>query len=241
MRLPFICNSCMFGQEKLETPPYPSYVELRNDGRYEFICSQGHKTITILQQQKFEVLYEIGAYALIDGYYRESIASFTSALERFYEFFLLVKSLQNKIDTHIFNSAWKLISSQSERQLGAFIFSYTEQFSKQPTLLSQNNIAFRNSVIHKGTIPTKNEALDYGQAILNVVTPLLRETLAAFPDGVQQSIFKHLQECRGEEGGFPISTMSMPTILSIDQTGSALEIKNLETELDNLKWWRQRW
>ncbi|MEK0360927.1 hypothetical protein [Pseudomonas sp. CBC3] len=231
----------MFGQEKLETPPYPSYVELRNDGRYEFICSQGHKTITILQQQKFEVLYEIGAYALIDGYYRESIASFTSALERFYEFFLLVKSLQNKVDTHIFNSAWKLISSQSERQLGAFIFSYTEHFSKQPTLLSQNNIAFRNSVIHKGTIPTKNEALDYGQEILNVVTPLLRETLAAFPDGVQQSIFKHLQECRGEEEGLPISTMSMPTILSIDQTGSALEIKNLETELDNLKWWRQRW
>jgi len=231
----------MFGQEKLDTPPYPSYVELRNDGRYEFVCSQGHKTIAILQQQKFEVLYEIGAYALIDGYYRESIASFTSALERFYEFFLLVKSLQNKIDAHIFDSAWKLISSQSERQLGAFIFSYTEQFSKQPILLSQNKITFRNSVIHKGTIPTKNEALDYGQAILNVVTPLLRETLAAFPDGVQQSVFKHLQECRGKEEGLPISTISMPTILSINQAGSALEVKNLETELDNLKWWRQRW
>jgi len=228
----------LFGQGEVASPPYPSYVELRDDGRYEFLCPQGHKTITVLQQQKFEILFEIGAYALIDGYYRESVASFTASLERFYEFFLLAKAFQNKMGDKVFDSSWKLISAQSERQLGAFIFSYTEQFLKPPELLNQNKVRFRNSVIHKGTIPSREEALDYGQAVLNTINPLMVETLSAFPDGVQQTIFKHILE-RRESGDTSVRTMSMATILSINDSQG--REKNLEAELENLRWWRQRW
>ncbi len=63
-------------------------IEFRDDGRYEVTCPKGHKSVTILQQQKFEVLFDIGAYAIVDGYYREAVSSFTSSLERFYEFFV---------------------------------------------------------------------------------------------------------------------------------------------------------
>ena len=32
----------------------------------------GMRQSTVLQQQKFEVLFEIGAHAILDGYYREA-------------------------------------------------------------------------------------------------------------------------------------------------------------------------
>jgi hypothetical protein len=34
------------------------------------------------------VLFDIGANAVVDGYYREAITSFSASLERFYEYFL---------------------------------------------------------------------------------------------------------------------------------------------------------
>ena len=42
---------------------------------------------------KFELLFELGINALIDGYPREAVSSFASALERFYEFFCQVAAL----------------------------------------------------------------------------------------------------------------------------------------------------
>ena len=55
-----------------------SKLEFRDDGRYEITCPKGHSSFTIPQQQKFELLFDIGAYAITDGYYREAISSFTS-------------------------------------------------------------------------------------------------------------------------------------------------------------------
>lgn len=49
-------------------------------------CSHGHKTTTIVQNPKYEILFDIGANAIVDGYYREAVSSFTSSLERFYEY-----------------------------------------------------------------------------------------------------------------------------------------------------------
>jgi hypothetical protein len=58
-----------------------STVEFTDDGLYEATCPKGHKSITILQQRKFEILFDIGIYAINDGYYREAISSFTASLE----------------------------------------------------------------------------------------------------------------------------------------------------------------
>ena len=44
-------------------------------------CSRSHETTAILQEQKFEILFDIGAHAILDGYYREAVSSFTSSLE----------------------------------------------------------------------------------------------------------------------------------------------------------------
>jgi hypothetical protein len=104
-------------------------VEWQDDGRYEVTCPKGHTSITILQEQKFELLFDIGAYALIDGYYREAVSSFTSSLERFYEFFVASVLFENGIGEDVLTSTWKQVVNQSERQLGAFMFLYVREFT----------------------------------------------------------------------------------------------------------------
>ncbi|WP_134143764.1 hypothetical protein [Paraburkholderia sp. BL6665CI2N2] len=59
-----------------------------DDGRYVSECPRGQHALVDLRQQKYEALFQIGAYATEDGYYRELASSSTASLERFYEFFV---------------------------------------------------------------------------------------------------------------------------------------------------------
>lgn len=40
-------------------------LEFHDDGHYEVCCSRGHTSVTILQQQKFEILFDIGLMQLL--------------------------------------------------------------------------------------------------------------------------------------------------------------------------------
>ncbi len=235
MKLPITCAQCM-RDDVLSAWPIAT-VEFRDDGRYEVICPKGHKSVTILQQQKFEVLFEIGAYAIGDGYYREAVSSFTSSLERFYEFFIQAVLIEKKITRDDFKQSWKLVSNQSERQLGAFIFLYLVEFDEPPKLLSNTkNVKFRNDVIHKGKIPTRREALDYGQAVLDIIYPILQEVKSKYPKGVQETVFHHLKECRkSEDDKHPMSTLSIQTIINLTSIILKYDERTLEDAVSNLK------
>jgi len=214
MKLPMLCTKCAHEQTK-EWKGF-SFVEIRDDGRYEFTCENGHKTITILQQQKFEILFDLGAYAILDGYYREAVSSFTSSLERFYEFYIKVIATKNGIDESTFLSSWKHVSKQSERQLGAFILLYMVAHGSTPPLLSNSNVEFRNDVIHRGKLPSKTEALSYGNDVLNVIRPILRILRKNYKESAMKVVAQYLSECRSKyENDQSVSTMGVKTILSL--------------------------
>ena len=105
-------------------------LEWQDDGRYQTTCPKGHTSITILQEQKFELLFDIGAYAIVDGYYREAVSSFTSSLERFYEFVIKSILLDAQMSENLIKETWNSVSSQSERQFGAFLFLYLNNFNR---------------------------------------------------------------------------------------------------------------
>ncbi len=240
MRLAMCCHQCAFGGEVSPGALYPVFIEVRDDGRYEFTCQKGHASVVVLQQQKFEVLFQIGAYAILDGYYREAVASFTSSMERFYEFFIKAKLLQDERPENVIDAGWKLVSSQSERQLGAFIFLYLQTFGHEPTLLSTSKVSFRNDVIHKGKIPSRAEALAYGQAVLEVVRPIIDEMKNKFPEGLQTATFAHLMKTIPKPEAGQVSTMSVPTIVSLTVPPNG-QHRSLEEELKELDWWRAKW
>ncbi|WP_157371841.1 hypothetical protein [Vibrio sp. MEBiC08052] len=40
-------------------------------------------------------------------------------------------------------------------------------------MLTEDQVAFRNNVIHKGKIPSKDEAIKYGQNVMDIIRPML--------------------------------------------------------------------
>jgi hypothetical protein len=232
MKLPITCFQCS------KENPGDSYffgpVEFRDNGRYEIICPNGHSTITLLQQQKFELLFDIGAYAIVDGYYREAVSSFTSSLERFYEFFIKVVCIAKDIEWGIISEAWKEVSNQSERQLGAFIFMYLQEFGKKPHMLSNNKVKFRNEVVHKGNIPNREQAHQYGQAVLDVVRPILSILKEDYGEAVRTATHHHLSNIRTQsDDGIIVSTTCLPTIISL----TCDDQRTLEEGISQLRYW----
>ncbi|WP_435627041.1 hypothetical protein [Candidatus Ferrigenium straubiae] len=196
--------------------------------------------MTILQQQKFEVLFEIGAYAILDSYYREAVSSFSTSLERFYEFAVRVfLESASKSDT-LFQNCWKKVASQSERQLGAFIFLWSHHFNEPPELLSNSQISFRNDVVHKGKIPTRDEATKYGDSVLNILRPKLSALQRRFPEEVQRVTLYHLRDCRSEsDHGRTVSTMGISTIVNLASGDITHQKKVLNEYLVHLTKWKQ--
>ena len=236
MKLPVTCAKCM--QEDIANAMITATVEFRDDGRYEINCPKGHSSITLLQQQKFEILFDIGAYAILDGYYREAVSSFTSSLERFYEFFIKVVCLSKEIDWDKTQEAWKEVSNQSERQLGAFIFLHLQETGNKPSLLSNSKVKFRNEVIHKGKIPNKEQALEYGQAVLDVIKPLLNLLKTDYSEAVGNATFRHLSNTRNSsDDGMPVATMCISTIISLSNGEPSHDQRDLEEALNQLRRW----
>ena len=142
-------------------------LEVGNENLHQVICKKGHKWSLVITQQKHEVLFEVAVHAIIDGYYREAISSFSASLERYYEFF--IKVISAALPSDVFEKAWKQVSSQSERQLGAYIFTYISFYHSLPDTLPQSLTMLRNKVIHNGFVPSRVCAVNFGEAVAKII------------------------------------------------------------------------
>ncbi|STY63173.1 hypothetical protein M3704_04920 [Mannheimia haemolytica] len=230
---PLTCMKCI-QENGMQDLSFFHYAEINNDFRYTFTCPRGHKNTFIDPSHRYETLFQIGATAIIDGYYREAISSFTASLERFYEFFINIKLMKDGINQEVIESIWDKVKSQSERQLGAFIFLYTQHFKEKPNLISNRLIELRNNVTHKGKIPTKNEAIEYGQAILDLITIYLKHILPSFEIQIRKLTFNQLKERNIEN--VHTATIGPNTILSRINSQDNL---SLEKELISLQKWEE--
>jgi len=61
------------GRKAYAEPNEVMYSELQDSGIAIDTCSMGHQFAVVHQGQKFELLFESGALALIDGYPREAV------------------------------------------------------------------------------------------------------------------------------------------------------------------------
>ena len=205
-----------------------SRLEFRNDDRYDTACPEGHRSSTLLQQQRFELLFDIGAYAVLDGYYREAVSSFSGSLERFYEFALRVLLFHTSNSDKLFKKTWKLVASQSERQLGAFVFAWATKFNEAPEAFPGRLTSFRNDVVHKGKIPSRAEAVEFGDAVLAYMRPMLTLILESFPEETIRVTHYHLQDRGQTAPDGPRSTMCIDTIISISSADSATRSEPLQ-------------
>lgn len=210
---------------------------MNDEGVYKVTCDKGHKSIVFTQQPKFQYLFDLGAMALLDGYPREAVSSFVAALERFYEFFIEVILTNKNIDEEQFKKAWKLVSNQSERQLGGFYFLYLSEFGKAPMPFDTNQIAFRNSVIHKGYIPKYDEVTKYASYVLQYIYEIggnirnkynkdFTKILLKQQNHIDKTIYKEYRN---------IIAMYIPSIIEITVTDNSFGQKTFDKGLKYLK------
>ncbi len=153
-------------------------VEIQDNGLYRVECSKSHQSLVFVPTPKYEVLFHLGALALLDGHTREAISSIAVALERFYEFYIKVMGAKHNISAQEFDGCWKLIAKQSERQLGAFLFLYLFETRRAAQFINNKFTEFRNDVIHKGKICSYDEAVEYGGYVMNIVNSVTAELRA---------------------------------------------------------------
>lgn len=248
MKLRLPCMQCFqeLGKQTDEMLP----VELRDDGLYSATCERGHTTVTAIQEQKYEVLFDLAAMALLDGYPREAIVSMAAALERFYEFYVRVLAIKYQVDPNAFASTWKQVDNQSERQFGAYLFvslidspstvpKYIED--EQPSLPGTSKgqtktwRAFRNAVVHKGYMPSTAECLAYGDLVYRHISELTLGLKRSCAEPLKRATFAHLS--RVHDAGKHVSTMSIPTILSFVREERPASFAEALKELEKYRVW----
>jgi hypothetical protein len=228
-------------------------VELRDDGLYTATCPRGHVTVTAIQEQKFEVLFDLGVTALLDGYSREAVSSIAASLERFFEYYVMVVSLKHGIAYDEFRKAWDPISRLSEHQLGAFLFLYVLENKRalEPLLLDAKPhfdgrskgdtptwSAFRNDAIHKGYIPPALEVIEYGNLVYQFIYRRIGELKASAAEFMSKATFHHVARGHGTGGGQPVSTMSVPTLISLARAqGPAPHLRDALPGLEKYRRW----
>ncbi len=233
MRIQLFCSTCMVAGVDLiiarragavvppeSIPDDLVDVILNEQGVYRDKCAQGHDLVIVVFNPKHELLFDLGALALLDGYHREAVVNFAAALERFYEFHIRVLMVTKLgADPARVAAAWKDVSKQSERQLGAFVFTaltaYGEPVDVKPVMKHQE---FRNKVVHNGAFATYEEALEYGDAVRAFVCERLKalHEAGANPFGYQQDVVIQ-PRCREVKG----TSHQLATMINLAHLGNA--------------------
>lgn len=125
-------------------------------------CPSGHKSVSGLMQNLFDVLYTSAVQSFLLGSFSESVMSFAASLERTYEMFIKVTMLKEGVSLEAIDKFWKEIKNLYERQYGAFCLQYVE-VTGEAWLLNSNQVSFRNNVVHKGYIATSIEVTGYAE------------------------------------------------------------------------------
>ncbi|EJL21219.1 hypothetical protein PMI01_05277 [Caulobacter sp. AP07] len=217
-----------------------TYAALRDDALYTFRCSRGHEHHIVLLQMRFEVLAEVAVQAILDGYYRDAVSSFTASLERFYEFFVQAAIITKHVPKDTFDATWKLVRKQSERQLGMYLALYLLEVGTLPPTLTNDQTKFRNSVVHDGHIPSEEEAILFGQSVIEIVHTVLIEMNRRYRDAVQILKSHHTAEASRPGVGFMSHAMVYELAPSEDQPPKILkdelQRRRQSPILDRFKW-----
>jgi hypothetical protein len=261
MKLIFECIHCSEEQRKLvmqSTQPIKVSIDsiiesqilvsITENNIYHFRCKKGHDNISYLNNPKFEILYESGINAMLDGYFAESVLTMTAALERAREFFIEIISYKNNMEIQLYKTVFKLIADHSERQIGAFFFLYANTLQKKPPVVDDKKISFRNKVIHKGMIPNAEETEGYAIYIYDAIKQIFcdalefvgREIFNKYLDAKYQDSVIKLTELHKKYPTYQ-SFMSMPTMLChmFADIESYRKI-DYQSALNNSKYWKEK-
>jgi len=192
MQVQSICSECITGERK---ELVWLWGEFRDEGFIDVECPNGHRNRMAFQDHRYEFLFDLALVALLDGHQREAFATFMTVMERFIEFYLRVVAHERKVPTEAIDKVLRSDVSRSERETGAFAFTYlvengrrSERHAKYAAKWSE----LRNGVVHRGTIPTREDAVAFGTDTFDLIVELAKEMHAKYPAGCKAALMAHV-------------------------------------------------
>jgi hypothetical protein len=183
------CQGCLVSltaheRRTIQPEAMPKAVgDLEEGGVADAVCQRGHTTTYVINLPYFEIVFELACLSILEANYPHAVQGFTTALERFYEFYVCEIARRNGVPDYTYESARKQFKL-AERQLGAFKACYLLQTK---TAFDDGPIGaftqLRNEVAHEGRIPTRAEAIKYGTVLLSEMHRVLDELFPRDPDG----------------------------------------------------------
>lgn len=160
------CNEIFETSFSLQKTPQDFFIKKE--------CKNGHIVIINLTDPLYSILFDNCIIAYFEQKYRSCVFEAASALERFYEHAIRVMIIpQTEIDSQeiieSFNKTWKIIKNMTERQIGAFTMLFHKTTGRAPILLNEKSISLRNNIIHKGYIPSKEEAYEFLSSVSDLI------------------------------------------------------------------------
>lgn len=205
---------------------------------YKYVCPRGHESYASHQQDKYEILGDIALDALVDGYDIQAIATFAASLERCYEWFIRVCFAKTYNNNERFKEIWPTVSAQSERQIGMFIATFSQNFIGAPPLLHRSMVELRNKVIHKGYIPSPDEAKKYAQSVFDIVRGLTTIVQTEMQDAMLAELVYRMKDIRDAiPPGSDFNSIYMPMCYFVaDQNW--VPITSIDRAIENRRWYK---
>jgi len=226
MRITLLCSRCI-DENRDELAKFYS-ASVREDGLYRLTCERGHQSDLFLIDQKYVVLFEIALHAIIDGYYRDAVASATSSLERFYEFATRVMLHHAGVASPRIEDSWKIVSKRSEQQLGMFVAAHTFHFGHLPQILSATRVTERNQVIHNGEIPSEEKAKGY----LAEISKIIGETIINLKETAASSLASIVSDSVKKVAN--VNFCTLPSHLSPTTSSAIFRNATIESRLEDI-------
>jgi hypothetical protein len=211
------CPTCILEQSKDGKQPRfnPVAGELDDNGSIHVTCEHKHYGVVVYNERRYSVLVKSAARAFLDGYTNEVVAVMSSALERAYEFYIRVSCAAKGVNPQAFEAAWKVVASQSERQLGAFQFLYLLDHGHHLSV-DQAIPQTRNKVVHQGHIIREAGALEYAEKVFAIVDALDSSMQSMFPSHYKEEAEREVRvQQEAIPPGVEYLTLSMATV-SVD-------------------------
>jgi hypothetical protein len=108
---------------------------------------------------------------------------------------------------------------------------YLAENAVVPPTLPNSKVEFRNKVIHQGHIPSEEAATGFGQAVVDMVQPMLGEMQERYGAAIFGIVAEHMRRAFNDaEADGKIGTMSYPMVYDLNPADDA-EPKNLAIEV----------
>jgi hypothetical protein len=182
VKVPLFCGKCSDEGKRVS-----AIADLCDDGTYDVQCRNGHRVLTVLQNQRFELLVDSGALALRDDYYREAVATFAAALEAFWGFYVRVVARHLNAPTDTIEQLRKDVRL-SECRLGAMHLAHLLLVGRNYKGDDDKRRKFRNKVVHDGVFPSREKATDYARYVYDTILDGVAELRRLAPAASQREI-----------------------------------------------------